>query len=105
MAQPLVNEVYTVYYEDPRRRTGLTDVQLKVRKPDGTFDGLFTMSEFGTNQHEQGIYIYDYTPNVIGEYLFMINVPSTGHRNSKSIHVTELQNLNSLLAYYNGFGA
>ena len=70
------SQVFPVYYIAKNHKTCLSNVQLLVRKPDYSIEGLFAMTEFDPVNHK-GIYTYDYSPVDLGTYLFSVFENST----------------------------
>lgn len=105
MASYFVNENYPVYYSSPERQTGLSDVYLRVVKPDSTTIGPFLMVELA-GANEKGIYKYDFVPDSEGEFLFSIFVPSLNFKDKaiKSASFEIRTTLNSLLDRFTGTG-
>ncbi len=62
----LINEVFKFYYVANNFTTGLTDVTVSILDPNGTIYGPFICDE----STRTGIYYYDYTPLVKGQYVF-----------------------------------
>ncbi len=105
MASYFVNENYPIYYSAPERQTGLSDVYLRIVKPDGITIGPFLMTELpGIN--ERGIYKYDFSPLDEGEYLWSVTVPSLNFKDKaiKSATFEIRTTLNSLLDRFTGTG-
>jgi hypothetical protein len=105
VASYFINENYPVYYSSPERQTGILDVYLRVVKPNGSAIGPFLMSELpGIN--EKGIYKYDFVPDIEGEYLFSVTVPSMNFKDKaiKSATFSLRQVLDSLLDRFTGAG-
>ena len=105
MSTYFVNENYPVFYSAPERQTGLSDVYLRIVKPSGLTIGPFLMIELpGIN--EKGIYRYDYVPDIEGEYLFSVTIPSVNFKDKaiKSATFSIRQTLDSLLDRFTGAG-
>jgi len=105
MASFFINENYPVYYSSRDRATGLTDVYLRIVKPNGSTIGPFLMTELpGIN--EAGIYKYDFVPVDEGEHLFSVSVPSMNYKDKaiKSATFELRQVLDSLLDRFTGVG-
>lgn len=82
----LLGRVYPIYYAAKNFKQGLTDIVAKIKKPDGSFLGPISLSEISEPGYE-GTYFYNYyTVDGVdpdGEYLVIINEPTSGH---KAIH-------------------
>lgn len=65
--------------------TGLTDLVLKVRKPDGSLFGTFNFVEISPG----GVYEASYTPNELGKWQEEISSPTNGDKLINTIMVTE----------------
>lgn len=105
MSTYFVNENYPVFYSAPERQTGISDVYLRIVKPNATTIGPFLMVELpGAN--EKGIYKYDFVPDLEGEYLFSVFVPSLNFKDKaiKSATFSIRQVLDSLLDRFTGVG-
>lgn len=66
-----VNQVHRVMYVAKNYQTGLTNITMRVTKPDKSLEGLFTLIEFDPT-NRPGHYIYDYTPTEEGNYDFSV---------------------------------
>lgn len=66
-----VNEIFKLYYTARNYQTGLSTIRVLIRRPDNVNEGLFVMNEFDPAMHK-GIYLYEYTPLIVGEYLFTV---------------------------------
>jgi hypothetical protein len=62
----LINEAFRFYYIANNFTTGLTDVSVQILDPNNTIWGSFICTE----STRTGIYYYDYTPLVKGQYVF-----------------------------------
>lgn len=80
------NTYQKVIYVGPNFRSGLTDVQMSVTRPDGVTEGLFVMTEMPS---KPGMYEYDYYLNQTGIYIFDCDSSSVKNRYVLSIDVLE----------------
>lgn len=83
---PALNFPFRIFYVAKNFTTGLTDVGLYVRRPDGVREGAFIMTEIN-DPYLSGSYYYDYLPTQQGYYLFAMDSPSQPKRAEKSIEV------------------
>jgi hypothetical protein len=67
---PIVNEIYKVYYVADSFTSGLTDVLLTIILPNDSLIGPFTLEESAVRS---GVYVYNYTPTLDGQYYFEID--------------------------------
>ena len=92
-----VLETFPVYYIAKNYRTGAMIVNLLVRKPDNTNEGLFGLVEFDSLNHK-GVYKYDYLPLLEGEYLFTI-FENGIHKYSKTEYFKTRQELRPIVRF------
>lgn len=76
-----IGSSYRVYYVALNYTSGLTDVTVSIKKPDGTSLGPYAMIELDTS----GIYYYDYVLVNGGEYIFTADSTSVPSKFSKSV--------------------
>lgn len=77
----ILGQPYPIMYFAKNGAQGLTNIKAKIRLPDGSFVGPFTLSEVSEAGFE-GSYIYEYATSVNdqqGEYLIAIEEPTSGH--------------------------
>lgn len=83
---PYVGQTFRVHYIAKGFRTGLTDVTMVVYKPDGSKQGVYTLSEVNLGDGK-GIYYYDYVDSdIAGTYLFVINSLSHPKKDAKQVY-------------------
>ena len=87
-----VQEIYKVYYTAKDFIPSLNDVRLIEYKPDGTHEGVFTLTELNATAYGKGVYYYEYTPQTVGEYLFVVDSVSNPRRFAKSMTFIEKSN-------------
>ena len=71
---PIVNETYRIYYVADNFQTGLSDVLLTILLPNDTSESSLSMIEHSLRT---GVYYYDYTPVIRGQYYFEMDSVST----------------------------
>lgn len=86
---PFINQLYPIFYTALDYATGITDVSMMVRRPDGIVEGPFIMIEVTSASMLSGTYIYNYLPLQRGIYLFTIDSTTMSKRAEKSIEITE----------------
>lgn len=70
-----IGESFPIYYTSKNFTSGVS-TKLLIQRPDGNAEGLYTMVEFSPTNFK-GIYKYDYTPTMEGEYFFIVFQNST----------------------------
>lgn len=77
-----VNTVRRAFYVAVNCQTGLTDLNLEVRLPNGNMFGNFLMQEAG-----DGLYYVDYTPNVVGVFQEKVTSATHGDKAFRSVEI------------------
>lgn len=81
--EPTINKVRKVVYVAKGFVTGLTDIVVVIRKPDGS---LLSPAPVVAEQGE-GIYTFSYTPDVVGVYQEKITSVVNGDKAIRSVNV------------------
>ncbi len=67
----IINQIFPIHYMAKNYETGLLNINLLVKRPDSSIEGLFLMNEFDNINH-RGIYLHEYIPNIEGYFLFTV---------------------------------
>lgn len=87
----ILGRVYPITYFAKNGKTGLTDVMAKVKKPDGSIDGPFALTE--DLAEFAGSYYVNYFTSAAGlegEYIFLVWEPGSGHKAFKQVEFNQL---------------
>ena len=82
-----VGDTVRISYIADSFTSGLTDVQMYVRNPNGSTLGVYTLDEWNGD----GIYYYDFDDaDIAGTYLFVVNSVTKPKKDAKKLQITEI---------------